>query len=205
MHYAYAFSPDGAACHEAHSPYPELVPLEAFQANYPSCLVAVFDAPQSPGVPPEHLRAEISEGQVVAVLVDPDYAPPVPTPDPVQARLEALEAAVKANLLGSDHDKRWLRIKEFAKDKGIPWIKANPTATEQDVVDALMAEAQADVELSQDEAVTLAGEHLARWLLATYAVEAKRRGYIPAANFEALRDLVVNATDKQLKQMLAVL
>ena len=153
----------------------------------------------------QRVKASIVDGQVVSVVIDPDYTPPEPEPDPVQERLAALEATVKANVLASDHDKRWLRVKEFAKDVGVPWLKAHPTATEQELVDAVLAAAGADAALGADETVSIAGEHLARWLLATYAVEAKRRGYIPVASFEALRDLVVAASDKQIKQMLAAL
>lgn len=91
MLYAYAFSPDGAICHEAHSAYQQDVPLASFQANYPGCVVLVFDAPQHPEVPREHLR--LVDG---AVAADPAWTPPVPPPDPLDelttrvARLEAL-------------------------------------------------------------------------------------------------------------------
>lgn len=136
-------------------------------------------------------------GQVVGVEPDPGYTPSEPAPDPVQARLEALEAAVATNILASPHDRRWLAQKERAKLFGISWIKANPEAGQADLEAAVMA----------DLAQQFPGEPLvvSGGVVLGYAVEAAARGYIPDGSYESLRALVVAASADQLQAMLAAL
>jgi hypothetical protein len=186
MLYAYAFSPDGQVCHEAHSAYPAEVPAASFAANYPGCVVMVFDSPRHPEVPREHLR--LVGG---AVAADPAWTPPAPPPD----HIAELRRTVDRNILASEHDRRWLAQKEAAKRLGVAWIKAHPAC----------AQAEAEAALTGLLAVEFPGEPLVAspaGVMASYALAAHSRGHIPSPTFESLRDLVAAASQDQLAQLL---
>ena len=151
------------------------------------------------------LVATIEGGEVVSVAIDPDYTPPAPAPDPVQARLEALEAAVKlqeqavaANLLATAHDRKWLAQKETAKLVGIPYIQEHPECSQAEVEAAVVAALTAAY---PGQAIVVSGPGI----IQSYADEALARGYLSEASFLALRDLVAASTPAQVQAMLAVL
>jgi hypothetical protein len=144
-----------------------------------------------------HLVATIAGGAVVEVAIDPDYTPPAPTPDPVQARLEALESAVAANLLVSPHDRRWLAQKERAKLFGIPWLRDHPEAGQQDLEAAVLADL---AEAFPAQPLVVSGG-----VIMSYAAEAAARGYIPDASFASLKGLILASSEQQLQAMLAAL
>jgi hypothetical protein len=94
----------------------------------------------------------------------------------------------------SPHDRRWLEQKEIAKEAGITYIKAHPDCTMDEMEAALRAEVAG--QFPGEPVVVGAG------LIMSYADEAQKRGYIPEATWDALKALVANATEKQLRQML---
>lgn len=205
MRYVYVFSADGQTCHQAHLGYEGEIPISTLASRHPGCVVGVFEALQQPGVLADHLRATIEAGAVVEVAIDPGYTPPEPTPDPVQARLEALEAAVKlqeqavaANLLATAHDRKWLAQKETAKLVGIPYIQAHPECNQEEVEAAVVAALTAAY---PGQAIVVSGPGI----IQSYADEALARGYLGEASFPALRDLVAASTPAQVQTMLAVL
>ncbi|MFZ5586151.1 MAG: hypothetical protein ACOZHQ_09500 [Thermodesulfobacteriota bacterium] len=190
---------DGQCVEQNASPAPP--PLEVFRQKYGEGVAVVDIADETPflGVPRQHLH--LVDG---AVIVNPAWTPPAPALDPVQVRLEALEAAVArqeqavaANLLASPHDRRWLAQKERAKLFGIGWIKANPEASMEELEAAVIA----------DLASQFSGEPLvvSGGVILSYAVEAAARGYIPDGSYESLRALVVAADADQIQAMLAAL
>jgi hypothetical protein len=109
-----------------------------------------------------------------------------------------LSAVVSATLPVSEHDRRWLAQKEAAKRLGIAWIKAHPACTQAEAEEALAAALAAGLP-GEPLVISPAG------VIASYALAAHGRGYIPEANFTALRDLVAAASQEQLVQLLAKL
>jgi|GEM_PF-2410479 len=170
-----------------------------------TCDEAQAPVSQANSVDGLRLVATIAGGAVVGVAIDPEYTPPEPAPDPVQARLEALEAAVKlqeqavaANLLATAHDRKWLAQKETAKLVGIPYIQAHPECSQEEVEAAVVAALTAAY---PGQAIVVSGPGI----IQSYADEALARGYLGEASFAALRDLVAASTPAQVQAMLAVL
>lgn len=144
--------------------------------------------------PAASLLAVIEAGQVVSAGVDPAWVAPPPPPSPT----EELYAALSRNNLTSVHDKKWADAKERIKEFGIPWVQANPDSTEADAFAAINADLAGEFpEIPPDR---LAG--LTTFIMWSYAAEALIRGYIAAADYEHLRDLIVGSTPQQLRQML---
>lgn len=141
------------------------------------------------------LVASIDNGQVVGVSVDPDYVPSASVPDPVPARLEALEAAVERIPLNTPHNRRWLAQKERVKAAGIAYIKANPGCAQAELEQALAAELAAGFP-GEPLVVNPAG------LVQSYAQAAWAQGFIAEAGFIALRDLVAASGASDLQAML---
>jgi hypothetical protein len=141
------------------------------------------------------VKATIQGDQVVGVALDPTWTPPAPAPDP----LDELRSLVRGNILASDHDKRWLAQKEAAKAIAIPWIKANPTATQAEFQNAVFAALVDELPTGEPIVVNPGG------IIASYALAAKERGLIAEATFIALRDFVVATTEKKLAKLLAQL
>ncbi len=170
-------------------------PDSAFRANHgDSAVLFATDSDPAPEVPTKYIRATIQGGQVVNIALDPSWSPPV-TIDP----LEEMRALVRGNVLASVHDKRWLAQKEAAKLIAIPWIKANPTATQAEFQAAVFAALAAELPAGEPIVVNPDG------IIASYALAAKERGLIAEASFTALRDLVVATPEKQIQKLLAQL
>ncbi|MFH1033607.1 MAG: hypothetical protein V1806_03795 [Pseudomonadota bacterium] len=182
-------------------------PLAAFVANHgPDIVLWPQEADPYPLVPLEMLTATISQGQVVEVTVDPAWQPPAPpAPDTsVQDSLADILARVDA-IPVSDHSRRNEDQKEFIKTFGIPWVKANPEATPEEAVaailEALRAEFPADPIVSliyaKDEATGREDG-----LLMSYAKSAVKLGLIAEPTWQALRALVVDASKQLLREAL---
>lgn len=152
--------------------------------------------------PAASLLAVIEAGQVVSVGVDPAWVAPPPPPDPIEelkASLNEVKTVVAGNLAASEHDRRWLAQKEEVKNQGIPWIKANPTATQAEFQQAVFAAMASELPAGEPIVVNPDG------IIASYALAAKERGLIAEASFISLRDLVVTTSDKELAKLLAKL
>ncbi len=144
------------------------------------------------------LVATIVDGQVVGVVIDPDYTPPAPTPDPVQARLEALEATLEQLPLNTPHNRRWLAQKDRVKATGIAYIQARPACEQAELEQAL----------ALDLAAGFPGEPLVvnpAGVILSYADAAAAQGFIGQASFAALRDLVAASSPAQIQAMLQTL
>ena len=188
----YVFNRDGQCLERNTNPVAPERP--AFEANHgPDLTLVPVDDDPAPDAPLEFIT--LVDGQVA---VDPTWQPPAP-PAPVDlaAKIEALEAVVAGNLLASPHDRRWLQQKEAAKAFGIPWLKANPEAGQ--------AQCEAAVQAHLESAFPGLPVVVSGGVLLSYAAEAAARGYIPEASFEALRALVLAASDSQLNSMLKAL
>jgi hypothetical protein len=138
-----------------------------------------------------------NEGGLVGARLKSGFTPPDPAPS-LEDHLAEIKAMVGKNLLASDHDKLWLAQKEVAKAEGIPWLKANPAATQEQFEAAVQGfiatDAPGDPMVVHPQGV-----------IASYAKVAQTRGLISSATFEALRDFVVATPDKQLQKLLAQL
>jgi len=88
------------------------------------------------------LISTIVDGQATNIRVDPDWQPPVPTP-PIQDILAIIEDKLN-RVPFTVHSQRFQEQKEYAKQYGIPWIKANPTCTIQEAGDAIQLALQAE-------------------------------------------------------------
>lgn len=172
----------------------------------PDALAWVSD--QEPGAGP--LVATIEGGEVVSVAFDPDYVPPAPAPDPVQALREDvahLQQVVATTIPSSPHDRRYLTDKELGKML-IPWLKANPSATVQQatnyVVPLILAELPGQPvipPLYWEWTDPATQEVRAFGLGMSYLYEARVRGYCPPETpltWEALVSLVVATPEEQI-------
>lgn len=149
-------------------------------------------------VPLEALLATIVDSQVVGVTLDPNYTPPAPAPDPVQARLAALESALERIPLNTPHNRRWLAQKERVKAAGIAYIQAHPACAQADLEQALAAELAADFP-GDPIVVNAVG------VIQSYVDAALAQGFIAEASFPALRDLVAASSATQIQTMLQTL
>lgn len=144
------------------------------------------------------LAAVFENGQVVGVAIDPDYTPPTPVPDPVQARLAALESALEQIPLNTPHNRRWLAQKERVKATGIAYIQAHPACDQADLEQALAGDLASGFP-GEPIVVSPAG------VILSYADAATAQGFISEASFSALRDLVAASSPAQLQAMLQTL
>jgi len=180
--------------------------IKAVDFAAPDALAWVSD--QEPD--PAPLVATIAGGAVVEVAIDPDYTPPAPTPDPVQALREDvahLQQVVATTIPSSPHDRRYLTDKELGKML-IPWLKANPSATVQQatnyVVPLILAELPGQPvipPLYWEWTDPATQEVRAFGLGMSYLYEARVRGYCPPETpltWEALVSLVVATPEEQI-------
>lgn len=138
------------------------------------------------------LRAVRDEwDRIQGVEVDPDWVPPAPEPDPI----EVLGQTIAKNNLLSKHDKKWADQKDYLKTWGILWVKAHPTCTLDETVAAIETELATEFP-GVARVLNIVG------VLQSYADEALRLGVIAQATFPLLRDFVVGATNKQIRQLL---
>jgi len=156
------------------------------------------------------LVATIEGGEVVGVTINPDYTPPAPAPDPVQALradVAHLKQVVATTIPSSPHDRRYLTDKEIGKML-IPWLKANPSATVQQatnyVVPLILAElpGQPVIPPLYWEWIDPATQEVHSFGLGmSYLYEARVRGYCPPETpltWEALVSLVVATPEEQI-------
>jgi hypothetical protein len=205
----FVFSPTGA-CLEKNLNSPS--PSEAvFKAKFgDDVLIARYDQDPLPGVLESEIVATIEDGQVVEVAIDPDYTPPAPAPDPVQALREDvahLQQVVATTIPSSPHDRRYLTDKEIGKML-IPWLKANPSATVQQATDYVVPLILAELPgqpvippLYWEWTDPATQEVRAFGLGMSYLYEARVRGYCPPETpltWEALVSLVVATPEEQI-------
>lgn len=192
-----AFDPVSGAeiAKEQRFPWP---PNQAVQNDFASRTGGLVYLDQGSALGNNPVKATIVDGQVVEVAIDPDYVPPAPVPDPVQARLEALEATLERIPLNTPHNRRWLAQKERVKAAGIAYIQAHPACAQVDLEQALAADLTAG----------FPGEPIvvnAPGVIQSYADTALAQGFIAEASFPALRDLVAASSPDQIQAMLQVL
>lgn len=163
--------------------------------------VAMFVGDGGGVAQPECLLATIVNGEVTGVAVDPAWQPPAPPPDP----LAELVAKVDKLPAGTIHETRLRDQKEFLKLWAIPWVKANPQATPEDAAQAILAALRA--EFPADPiciGVYAKDPDTGRedGLLMSYAESAHLAGLTPDKSWQALRDLIVNTPEQQLREAL---
>ncbi|MBI5523375.1 MAG: hypothetical protein HY910_12160 [Desulfarculus sp.] len=201
-----AFDPTGK-CLERNtvSPAPSLA---AFQANHGlEVILFTVDQDPCPGVPLDKLRGLMEAGQVKAVEPDPTWMPPDPTepPTPVPDLLAELVAKVDKLPAGTIHETRLRDQKEFLKLWAIPWVKANPDATPEDAAQAILAALR--TEFPADPICTLVyakdpATGREDGLLMSYAESAHAAGLTPDPSWQALRGLIIQAPEQQLREAL---
>ncbi len=173
----------------------------------PGALTIMSDDPALGEAPLSSLHPSYDEeGQLLGLSVDPEWAPPAPPVDPVQAGLAALEVVVAKNVPASTHDRRYLTDKEIGKTL-IPWLKAHPAATVQEATDQVMPLILAELPgqpvippLYWEWTNPETSEVYPGGLAMSYLYEARERGYCPPETpltWEALVALVV-ATPEEL-------
>lgn len=170
--------------------------LDRVQTQHPGHQVVVVEDAEVPDIPPEAML--LVDGQVVA---DPAWQPPAPPPDP----LAELAAKVDRLPAGTIHETRMRDQKEFMKAFAIPWVKANPQATPVDaalaILAALWAEFPADpicIQVYEKDPVTGREDGL----LMSYAESAHAAGLTPDPSWQALRELILQAPEQQLREAL---
>ena len=172
---------------------------QMFRINHgQDALVLHLEAAELPDVPDWALIPTIEGGEVVGVAPDPSYTPPAPTPDPMQVRLEALEAVVERIPLNTPHNRRWLAQKERVKAAGIAHIQANPACSQAGLEQALAADLAGGF---PDQPIVVS----ASGVIQSYAEAAAAQGFIATASFDALRDLVAGSSAAQIQAMLETL